>query len=126
MTLLWVALLGALGSAGRYLLGGAVQRWCGPRFPFGTLAVNLLGSVAIGAVMTIYAARHGLESRSRIALTAGLLGGFTTYSSFAYETVRLVLEGHLGFGALNFAVTSAVCFAGCAGGVALVGFALTR
>lgn len=121
MTLVWVALLGALGSVSRYLLGGAMQRLCGPRFPCGTLVVNLIGSVAIGSVMTVYAARQGLESRSRIALTAGLLGGFTTYSSFAYETIRLVLEGHWGLGGLNFIVTSVVCLLGCAGGVALIG-----
>src|SRR5205814_1065638 len=75
--------------------GGAALRLFGARFPGGTLAVNVLGSAVIGFVMTLYAARGELDSRTRIALTAGLLGGFTTYSSFAYESLTL-LEGGQG------------------------------
>jgi CrcB protein len=123
-TWLLVALLGAAGSVLRFAVSGAAQR-VGGRFPLGTLSVNLLGSFAIGAVMAIYAARHELDARSRIAITAGLLGGFTTYSSFAYETVALAEARATGLAALNLALTTVVCLSACMLGL-WAGRALTR
>jgi CrcB protein len=123
-TALVVALLGALGSVARYML----SRWAQPAavdaFPLGTLTVNVLGSTAVGLVMVVFTARHGLDSRTRIALTSGLLGGFTTYSSFAWETVALLERRAYGGAALNFVATSLLCLAGCAIGIA-VGRVLT-
>ena len=88
MTALWVAIAGALGSVARYGMGVAGQRLLGDRFPWGTLAVNLLGCFAIGAVMVLAEAR-ALDPRIRVAVVGGFLGGFTTYSAFAYETLAL-------------------------------------
>src|SRR5687768_7558778 len=92
MTALWVAVLCAVGSLARSGMATGVQKLAGPRFPLGTFAVNVIGSALIGAVMTIAARRGDLDSPARLALTAGLLGGFTTYSSFAYETWALIEE----------------------------------
>jgi CrcB protein len=86
-----IALGGALGTLGRYGVGAHVARWTAAGgIPWGTFAVNVLGSFAVGAVMTVFALRGELDSRIRLALTIGFLGGFTTYSAFAYETVFLL------------------------------------
>jgi CrcB protein len=123
MTLVWIAVLGAIGALGRYALSGAVQRAVGERFPAGTLTVNVLGSLAIGVVMAVFVAR-GADSRLRLALTAGLLGGFTTYSAFAYETWSAFDTGRIAGALANVALTVLLCTGACAIGVAAVRLAL--
>ena len=115
---LWIALLGAVGSLCRYWMSSALQRIVGPAFPAGTYAVNVVGSAAIGAVMGAFSARGAEGSSVRVALTAGLMGGFTTYSSFAFETWVLIERRSWLAAALNVAGTVVVCLAACAGGVA--------
>lgn len=90
MNVLFIGLAGAAGSLSRYYVGMGLRRAGGDRFPWGTLAVNVIGSFAIGLVMAAFIARGQLDARVRIAITVGFLGGFTTYSSFAYETVTLM------------------------------------
>jgi CrcB protein len=117
-TAIGIAVLGALGSLARWGTQTAMNRVF-PRFPYGTLLVNILGSAAIGFVMALFAARHELESRTRVALTAGLLGGFTTYSSFAFDSLELVERGQIA-GAIGYVLSTVViCFLACAGGVLL-------
>lgn len=94
MTLIYVALGSAIGGVGRVLLSGALQRGTGGGFPVGTLAVNVLGSFVLGFV-----ARYALETPTfspdaRLFLTAGLCGGFTTFSTFSFETFDLLEHGH--------------------------------
>ncbi|HUH01037.1 MAG TPA: CrcB family protein, partial [Kofleriaceae bacterium] len=84
-TALLVAAAGAAGSVSRYLVGVWLVR-TNERFPVATIAVNVLGAFAIGVLMAVFAARGDLDSRARIVVTTGFLGGFTTYSAFAYET----------------------------------------
>jgi CrcB protein len=87
MTVLWVALGGALGSVARYGVGLAAARWFGLACPWGTLTVNVIGGLAMG----VLAARVGPDQESaRLLLGVGLLGGFTTFSAFSLETVRLM------------------------------------
>ena len=87
MQALLVAVGGAAGSLARYGVGLAAARWLGLSFPWGTLAVNILGGFAMGVV----AARVGPESIGlRLALGVGLLGGFTTFSAFSLDVVRLM------------------------------------
>lgn len=87
MNLLLVALGGALGSVARYGVGFAAARWVGLGFPWGTLVVNVLGGVAMG----ILTARVGPANETlRLLFGVGLLGGFTTFSTFSIETVRLI------------------------------------
>ena len=120
MTTAWlVAVMGALGSLLRWAISSAVQKLAGSAFPLGTLVVNLVGSAAIGLVMGVFLARGELDSRLRIGLTAGLLGGFTTYSSFAYETWSLLERRSYGAAALNVTITWLVCLAACGGGASL-------
>ena len=84
---------GFLGSAARYLLTGAVTQMTGAaRFPAGTLVVNALGCLAIGLLSGVAETRHILTPAARLFLFTGLLGGFTTFSAFAYESYFLGRE----------------------------------
>ena len=109
--LAWVCLGGAAGSGMRYLLAGWVQRLAGPSFPAGTLAVNLLGSFALGLVMPLGLRTDLISPTTRLALATGLMGGFTTYSTFSYETMSLMHEGAWAAVALNVASTLVGCLA---------------
>ena len=92
--LLWICLAGAAGTAARYLIGLWSAGRFGPTFPYGTLIVNLTGCFLIAFVMEVAAARSWPET-TRLAVTVGFLGGFTTYSSFNFETTRLAQTGIL-------------------------------
>jgi len=99
-TWLGVAAGGAVGTLLRFGLGGWIQHGTGGTFPWGTFAINVLGALAIGAVAA-YAERGGaLPAAWRIALQVGVLGGFTTFSSFGLETFRLMQDGDWGRAAL--------------------------
>jgi fluoride exporter len=88
-----VMLFGALGAGVRYGLQGVVYDRTGAGFPTGTLAVNLLGCLALGAMLR-YAFTHlGFPPEWRIAIAVGFLGSFTTFSTFGWETVRLLEDG---------------------------------
>src|SRR5512145_3385586 len=110
---LLVAAGGALGSALRYLVATTAVVWLGPTFPWGTLAVNLGGSFLIGLVQAVAAERLVLSEEARLFLTTGVMGGFTTYSAFSYETVGLMERGAWGLAWLNVALTTAACLAVC-------------
>lgn len=107
MNWLWVAGGGALGSALRYGLALGVQRRLGAGWPFGTLAVNLLGSFLIGWVFHLLASREIPAEGPRLFIVAGLLGGFTTFSAFSLETLRLLQEGAWPLAALYVALSTA-------------------
>lgn len=90
MRLLLVLAGGALGSGARYLIALWMAARFGAVFPWGTLTVNVLGSFLIGLIAT-FADEHGaLSANLRVLLIVGLLGGFTTFSSFSIETLRLI------------------------------------
>jgi CrcB protein len=113
--LFWICLAGAAGTGTRYLVAlWAAQRF-GSTFPYGTLIVNLLGCFGIAAVMHA-ALALSWSPTFRSAVTIGFIGGLTTYSSFNYETTRLLEEGALGPAALNAVLTVAgSCAAGWLG-----------
>ncbi len=92
IVVLYIALLGALGCLARYFLSGWVYDLIGSTLPYGTLAVNGIGAFLIGLVMEFSLRSTAVSPDLRIGLTIGFLGGFTTFSSFSYETFRL-LEG---------------------------------
>lgn len=101
----WICLGGAAGTGARYLLSGFVLRALGSGFPWGTLAVNALGSFLLGAIMHVGLTTQALPPTLRLALTTGVLGGFTTYSTFNYETLGYLQEGRLGLGVANLIAT---------------------
>ena len=101
---LWICAAGAAGTGARYLIAlWAVQRF-GSAFPFGTLIVNLAGCFAIAAVMHA-SLTIAIPPTLRSAITIGFLGGLTTYSSFNYETTRLLDHGAAGAAVLNVVAT---------------------
>src|SRR5688572_9359608 len=114
MTYLWIALGGALGSVARYACTVGTARWLGTAFPWGTLLVNVAGSFAIGVLAALLTAdgRPALGSDARAFLMVGVLGGFTTFSSFSLETLNLARDGALGTAAANVGLSLALCLAG--------------
>jgi fluoride exporter len=107
---LWICLAGAAGTGARYLIAlWAAQRF-GSSFPFGTLIVNLVGCFAIAAVMHA-ASTLSWSPTVRSAITIGFIGGLTTYSSFNYETTRLMEEGATGAAVFNATATLVGAFA---------------
>jgi CrcB protein len=106
---LWICLGGALGTGARYLLSGWLAEAWGPGFPVGTLAINVLGSFLLGLIMQVALTTELIPPTLRLFLSTGLIGGFTTYSSFNYETLKLFQDSAWGLGALNLAVTVLSC-----------------
>ena len=104
-----VALGGIVGCVARYWLSGVVQRLGDHGFPSGTLAVNIVGSLLIGIVMTLSLERGLVDERLRILLTTGFCGGFTTMSTFSYETFALLQDGENLLAIANTGVTFAAC-----------------
>lgn len=104
-----VGLGGLVGSVARYLLAGWVQDLNGAQFPFGTLAVNMLGSFILGLVMTLSLERGLISPEVRILLGTGLCGGFTTMSTFSYESIALLQYDNPTAALGNIAVTLAGC-----------------
>jgi CrcB protein len=105
----WICVGGACGTGARYLLSGFLLRLLGPEFPYGTLAVNVLGSLLLGTLMHVGLETQALAPTLRIALTTGVMGGFTTYSTFNYETLAYLQEGRLGLAAANLLATVGLC-----------------
>jgi CrcB protein len=94
LNLVFVGVGGLLGSIGRYLLAGAVyQIFPNAFFPLGTAAVNILGCFLIGFITGLAEVRNLLSPELRVFLLIGLLGGFTTFSTFGYETIALLRDG---------------------------------
>ncbi|MFO1242512.1 MAG: fluoride efflux transporter CrcB [Rickettsiales bacterium] len=118
--LLYVAAGGAVGASARYLSVMAVTRWLGPLFPYGTLAVNTLGSLLIGIGAGLMIKVH-MNQDMWMFLVVGILGGFTTYSSFSFEVVSLIERGEA-VAAFGYVVASLILGVGCA----YAGMTLTR
>jgi CrcB protein len=115
--LLLVCAGGALGSGARYLVSSWAARTLGTEFPRGTLLVNAVGSFALGVVLALPAS--WLSPEARLFAGAGVLGGFTTYSSFNYETLALVENGSFGLAFANVALTVVLCLSAGLAGLAL-------
>lgn len=114
-TTLQVALGGAIGAALRYLIGVGVFRLTGPGFPLGVMAVNVLGSFAMGAFI-VFAAKTSNTHLSPFVMT-GILGGFTTFSAFSLEAYTLFERGEMGASALYVGLSVILSIAGLVAGV---------
>jgi fluoride exporter len=105
--ILLIAIGGAIGSVSRYSLAGLVYRLFGSVFPWGTLAVNLIGSLVIGFLWAAFE-RAAVGSNMRMFVFVGILGGFTTFSSYTLETFNLLREGETRLAITNMAVSNLV------------------
>ena len=108
LKLLLIALMGGVGSAARYGLSTLVRRHSSGPFPTATLCVNVLGCFVAGALTAYFISRPGVREEYRLALTVGLLGGFTTFSAFGVETFDLLSKGHRTQGLLYVAASLAL------------------
>jgi CrcB protein len=115
-----VALASGAGAVCRYLLDQLVQRRSQRSFPWGTLAVNVSGSLLLGLV-TGLALHHGLPAGPTVVLSAGFAGGYTTLSTWAWETLALAESGALLAAAANVLLSLAVGLAAAAAGLGLAG-----
>lgn len=104
-----VFLGGGIGAVARYALQGLVYRFLPASFPYGTVAVNIVGSFLIGLLMSAFEDRFLVSPELRIFLTVGVLGGFTTFSSFSYETLMILREGSYLLGLINIAANLILC-----------------
>ena len=105
--ILLVAIGGALGSVSRYLIGLATLRWFGPNPPWGTLAVNIIGGLAIGVFAELIARRFDGSAELRLFIVTGILGGFTTFSAFSLEVTAMAERGDY-LTALTYVLTSVI------------------
>lgn len=96
-----VLLGGAVGSLARYVVGTAIMSRVGGRFPVGTVFINITGSFLIGFIMTLLNERLNPHPNWRLLLVVGVLGGYTTFSSYEWETLGLVRDGSRWLGLLN-------------------------
>lgn len=92
MELLSIAAGGALGAVSRFCLGNLISRIIGSALPYGTFVINIVGCFFMGLIMTMIIERGMLATAWRLFLCVGFLGGFTTFSSFGYETLMLLRE----------------------------------
>jgi CrcB protein len=113
-----VAAGGAIGASARYIINLALSGTA-ESFPLGTLAVNIVGSFIMGVVMG--AGATSLPEYQKVFLTAGIMGGLTTFSTFSFETVRYFSTGNYLFAALNACLNLALSFAACFVGTVVSG-----
>ncbi|BAT71555.1 camphor resistance protein CrcB [Thermosulfidibacter takaii ABI70S6] len=123
MWLEWVLifLFGGLGCLARYAISGVALRILGPYFPYSTLTVNVLGSFGLTLFMELALSVLTLNPMIRTAVAVGIFGGFTTFSSFSYETVKLFEEGSLLLAGLNIMLNVILCIV-----AAFIGFYVAR
>ena len=114
MTYLLVAIGGAFGSTLRYWLGGLIANAVGQTFPWGTLVINVTGSLAIGlfGALTAPDGRVFVPGEWRQFFMVGICGGYTTFSSFSLQTLTLANDGEWGWAGLNIVLSVALCLFG--------------
>jgi len=101
MVIWWVGLGGFLGANARYLLGGFISERWGVVFPYGTFVINVTGSFILGFFMAYAQERSWVEPGARLMLAVGFVGAYTTFSTFEYETMRLIQDREMLLAMLN-------------------------
>ena len=118
--LIAVAAGGAVGAVARFLTTSAVGHWAGHGFPWGTMTVNVVGSFALGVVIEISALHWSPSEAVRAFIVVGLLGAFTTFSTFSLDLQSLINRDQMVMGALYVIGSVALGLAGLLGGMALI------
>jgi fluoride exporter len=114
---LMVGVGGCLGSILRFWLGSYIGNKMGSRFPYGTFVINITGSFLVGLVFALLTVKTQWSPNWRYLIPIGFIGGYTTFSSFEYETLRTMQEGQIGLGLLYVAASVVVGFVAVWGGM---------
>jgi CrcB protein len=118
--MIWsVAIGGAIGSVARFLLAGVMQRFSGTGFPVWTLVINVTGSILLGFLMQYFIEGVPVAVEVRAFLTTGFCGGYTTFSTFSYETVALIEQGDWRRGSLYVVASVTLSLIGAFAGIGL-------
>ena len=125
MLILYIAIGSAIGGVGRYAIGGVLQQRFGLAFPIGTLVVNVVGSLLLGFIMRMALGGTQLSPEARIFLTTGFCGGFTTFSTFTYDTAVMFESGQYRRAALYITLSIVLSLLATFAGFALAQSALT-
>jgi len=107
--LLFVAIGGALGAVIRYSISSGIYNWFGRSFPYGTLVVNVIGSLAIGVLSILLVEKFNVPQEIKLGLVVGVLGALTTFSTFSWDTVDLLQQGLIQRALLNVLLNVVVC-----------------
>jgi CrcB protein len=118
LTFFYIGCAGALGALARYILGHLVSSRLGTSFPYGTLIINVTGSLIIGFILAL-TSRHILNTEAQSIIATGFLGGYTTFSTMSWEGVQLARGGRLGASFLYFGSNVIVGVLAASAGIAL-------
>lgn len=116
---LLICLGGAIGTGARYMIAVWMARTVGTSFPYGTLLINAAGSFLLGLVMQLSLSTEMISGDMRLIIGTGILGGFTTYSTFNYETLTLIREDAWGVALANAAASMIGCLVAGALGISV-------
>ena len=117
LSYLVIAIGGGLGSVARFVISKEMENWLGNYMPYGTLTVNVAGSFALGWFATEIIERSDLNSALRLGLIVGFLGAFTTFSTFSYESLQLILNGAFWRAIINVVLNACACIVMCFVGI---------
>ncbi len=119
MNYLWIALGAVVGASARYFLSTYIGRHFSTVFPYGTLLINITGSLILGFFLVYASERVLLDPRWRLLVAVGFCGSYTTFSSYAFESFALMEQGQWLLMSLNILSSNALCLAGVLAGAAL-------
>jgi CrcB protein len=119
LSYLWIALGAVVGASARYFLSGYVARVFSASFPYGTLLINVTGSLLLGFFLILISERLFVDPRWRFLIAIGFCGSYTTFSSYAFETFAYMEQGQWLLMALNILASNVLCLAAVLTGAAV-------